>query len=128
MFRSNGTRIPILNGAAAFGGQPNPGVAYILDLMERRRAEAGAHESNRRPCEAQVSFSHSNRVTATGQFSPSFAHELRQHVCATATNAKAVLSSLERVLTELEQLQRCLGWIVQDAERAGEVVSVYEIS
>jgi hypothetical protein len=39
-FRKDGGRVPVLIGAACFEGQSRQGVAYILDLTERKRAEA----------------------------------------------------------------------------------------
>lgn len=46
-FRKDGSRVPVLIGAAAFEGQSNQGVAYILDLTERKRAEAALRSSER---------------------------------------------------------------------------------
>lgn len=39
-FRKDGSRVRVLIGAACFEGQPTQGVAYILDLTERKHAEA----------------------------------------------------------------------------------------
>lgn len=39
-FRKDGSRVPVLIGAACFEGQSRQGVAYILDLTEHKRAEA----------------------------------------------------------------------------------------
>jgi hypothetical protein len=39
-FRKDGSRVPILIGAACFEGVSNQGVAYILDLTEQKRVEA----------------------------------------------------------------------------------------
>jgi PAS domain S-box-containing protein len=46
-FRKDGTRVPILIGAAHFEGQSQQGVAFILDLTERKQAEQALRESER---------------------------------------------------------------------------------
>jgi PAS domain S-box-containing protein len=38
-FRSDGSRVPILLGAASFDGDQSQGVAFVLDLTERKQAE-----------------------------------------------------------------------------------------
>jgi len=47
-FRKDGSRVSVLIGAACFEGQSRQGVAYILDLTERKRAEVALRESERR--------------------------------------------------------------------------------
>ena len=39
-FRKNGSRVPVLVGAASLEDTGNQGVAFVLDLSERKRAEA----------------------------------------------------------------------------------------
>jgi PAS domain S-box-containing protein len=38
-FRKDGSRVPVLVGATMFGDKPDEGVAFVLDLTERKRAE-----------------------------------------------------------------------------------------
>jgi PAS domain S-box-containing protein len=46
-FRKNGSRVPVLIGAACFEGQSRQGVAYILDLTELKHAEAALRDRER---------------------------------------------------------------------------------
>ena len=41
-FRRDGSRVPVLVGAASFDESGNQGVSFVLDLTERKRAEAEA--------------------------------------------------------------------------------------
>ena len=42
--RKDGSRIPVLVGAALFDGDRNQGVSFVIDLTERKRAEAALRE------------------------------------------------------------------------------------
>src|SRR3546814_5170563 len=46
-FRKDGSRVPVSIVAASFEGQSRQGVAYILDLTERKRAEAALCDRER---------------------------------------------------------------------------------
>ena len=46
-FRKDGSRIPVLIGGALFQDGGSEGVAFVLDLTERRRAEEALRESER---------------------------------------------------------------------------------
>ncbi|HEX5460779.1 MAG TPA: AAA family ATPase [Steroidobacteraceae bacterium] len=121
-FRKDGSRVPILIGAACFEDQPNQGVAYILDLTVRKRAEEAARQSEQRYRAVQMELAHANRVATVGQLTASIAHEVNQPIAATVANAQAAVRWLQREPPDLEKARRSLARIVQDGERAGEVV------
>ena len=121
-FRKDGSRVPVLLGSAAFDEQRNQGVAFVLDLTERRRAEAKARESERRYREMQMEVAHANRVATMGQLTASIAHEVNQPIAAAATNAQAALRWLGARPPDLEEVKLALDRILKDANRAGDVI------
>lgn len=121
-FRKDGSRVPVLIGAAAFDGRPDQGVAYILDLTERKRAEEQARESERRYREVQAELAHANRVATMGQLSGSIAHEVNQPLTAMITNAQAALRWLAALPPNLEEVRQALASIVKNGNRANEVI------
>jgi len=120
--RKDGTRVPVLLGAATFGERQDQGVAFVLDLTERKRAEENLRESERRYREAQMSLAHANRVTTIGQLAASIAHEVSQPIAATVTNADAALRWLDGQPPDLEEVRHSLDAIIKDGHRAGDVI------
>jgi C4-dicarboxylate-specific signal transduction histidine kinase len=122
-FRKDGSRVPVLIGAASLEENGNQGVAFVLDLTERRRAESEARESERRYRETQMELAHANRVATMGQLTASIAHEVNQPIAATKVNAEAALRWLNRDVPDLEEVRQILARIANDGDRAGNVVS-----
>src|SRR5580704_19313011 len=87
--RKDGSRVPILIGGATFEEDSNQGVAYVLDLTERKRVEAEARESEQRYREMQMELAHANRVATMGQLTASITHEVNQPITAAVTYALA---------------------------------------
>jgi PAS domain S-box-containing protein len=121
-FRKDGSRVPVLLGGAMFEQSPNQGVSFVLDLTERKRAEAEARDSERRYRETLMELAHANRVTTMGQLSASIAHEVNQPIAATVTNAQAALRWLRAQPPDLDEVRDSLGRIVEDGMRAGNVI------
>jgi PAS domain S-box-containing protein len=47
-FRKDGSRVPVLVGAATFEGKSGEGVAFVLDLTDRKRADEAVREGEAR--------------------------------------------------------------------------------
>jgi C4-dicarboxylate-specific signal transduction histidine kinase len=114
--------VPVLIGGATFEEGGNQGVAYVLDLTERKRVEAEARENEQRYREAQLELAHVTRVTTLGELTASIAHEVNQPLAGVVANAEACLRWLDREIPDLEAVRRSVEWVMDDGNRAGEVI------
>jgi PAS domain S-box-containing protein len=121
-FRNDGSRVPVLIGTATFEEGGNQGVAFVLDLTERKRAEGEARESERRYREAQAELAHVTRVTTLGELAVSIAHEVNQPLAAVLANAEACQLWLDRDIPNLDAARHSLEWIIKDGNRAADVI------
>jgi PAS domain S-box-containing protein len=120
--QKSGKRVPVLVGAANFREGRDEGVAFVVDLTERKEAERAARETERRYREVQMELAHANRVATMGQLSASIAHEINQPIGAVVTNAQAALRWLEAQPADIEEVRQALGRIVRDGNRAANVM------
>ena len=120
--RKDGSRVPILIAGAGFEWNQEEGVAFVIDMTDRKRAEEKLRASEQRLLDAQMMLAHVNRVTTTGQLAASIAHEVNQPLAAVVANAEACLRWLGRGTPDLEAARRSVEWIIDDGNRAGEVI------
>ncbi|QYD66936.1 AAA family ATPase [Paraburkholderia edwinii] len=120
--RADGSRVAVLLGAATFGDARDQGVAFIVDLTDRKRAESDARQNERRYREMEVELAHANRVATMGQLTASITHEIRQPIAAAMTNAHAALRWLGARTPDLNEVREALERIVNDGARANDVI------
>ena len=72
--------------------------------------------------EMQSELAHANRVAAIGQLTASIAHEVRQPIATARNNARAALNFLDKSPSDVAEVREALTCIVNDADRAGDIV------
>lgn len=121
-FRQDGSCVPVLIGAAAFEGGGNQGIAFVLDLSERKRAEAQARDSERHYHEMEMRLADANRVAGIGQLSAAIAHELNQPLAGIMANASTCVRRLSADPPNVQGAAETAHRLVRDAKRAAEVI------
>jgi PAS domain S-box-containing protein len=115
-FQKGGSRVPILVGAAMLEGRREEGIAFVLDLTERKLAEEALRKT-------QAELAHVTRVTTMGELTASLAHEINQPLAAIVTNAQVCLRWLMRDVPNLEEAREAAELIARDGKRANDVIS-----
>ena len=94
---------------ATFGERRHAVVAFVVDLTDRKRAEA--------------ELAHANRVATMGELTASIAHEVNQPLAALLTNAETAVRWLARQPPNLEKAKPSIDRIINDGKRAADIVS-----
>lgn len=121
-YRKDGSRVPVLIGATTFEGDSRQGVAFVLDLTERRAAEVSAQESNRRVRALEAELAHANRIAMMNQLSAWISHDVRQPLVGVVASANAGLNWLDASPPNVMAAQRALERVVRDGHRAAAVL------
>ena len=90
--------------------------ALHAENAERKRAEGSLHQ-------AQTELAHITRMTTMGELTASIAHEVNQPLTAVVNNANACISLLSNGAPNLEEVREALGEIIDDADRASDVIT-----
>jgi PAS domain S-box-containing protein len=122
-FRKDGTRVSVLVGAAVYDNTQNEGVAFVVDLSERKEAEEAARASERRYHEIQSKLTHANRIAAIAQLGATTAHEISQPLSGIITNASTSLRMLDATPPNVAGARETARRTLRDGNRAADVIA-----
>jgi PAS domain S-box-containing protein len=114
-FRKDGSRVPVLVARAIFEWNRDQGVAFVVDLTERKHVEGALHD-------AQTNLAHVVRITTLGELAASISHEVNQPLAAVVNAAAACRRWLDRGTPNLDEARSAVDWITKEANRASEVI------
>lgn len=107
--------MPIPENARALRERGDAGIAFVLDLTERRRTEESLRQLASDPARL-------NRLSMMGELAASLAHEIAQPLAAARNNARAALNFLDRRPPDLAEVEEALRCLIANADRAGTIV------
>jgi PAS domain S-box-containing protein len=81
-----------------------------------------AQEEHERLRQLESDLAHTNRLNMMGELAASLAHEIAQPVATARNNARAAMHFLDRSSPDPGQVREALACVVDDADRAGEIL------
>jgi PAS domain S-box-containing protein len=81
-----------------------------------------AQEEHERLRQLESDLAHMNRLSMMGELAASLAHEIAQPIATARNNARASIHFLDRSPPDLGQVREALTCVVDDADRAGDIL------
>lgn len=81
-----------------------------------------AQEEHERLRQLESDLAHMSRLSVMGELTASLAHEITQPIAAARNNARAAMHFLDRNPPDLGEIREALASIVDDADRAGDII------
>ncbi|MER8571337.1 PAS domain-containing protein [Mesorhizobium sp. M1409] len=119
--RRNGSSIhvkatgkPVFDADGEFRGYRGTGTDVTALML--------AQEEHERLRQLESDLAHMNRLSVMGELTASLAHEITQPIAAARNNARAAMHFLDRNPPDLGEIREALASIVDDADRAGDII------
>src|ERR1700688_2708541 len=81
-----------------------------------------AQEEHERLRQLESDLAHMNRLSMMGELAASLAHEIAQPIATARSNARAAMHFLDRSPPDPDHVKEALACVVDDADRAGEIL------
>jgi PAS domain S-box-containing protein len=105
---------PVFDANGEFGGYRGTGTDVT--------ALVSAQEEHERLRQLEADLAHMNRLSMMGELAASLAHEIAQPIATARNNARAAMHFLDRSPPGLDHVKEALACVVDDADRAGEIL------
>ncbi len=107
----HGVGHPVLSAA----GDLDEYIGTTMDITERKRGEEALRS-------AEADLTRVARLTTMGELAASIAHEINQPLTGVVSNGNACLRWLAKDKPDLDEVRQAAEYIVNDAQRAGEII------
>jgi PAS domain S-box-containing protein len=105
---------PVFDANGEFRGYRGTG-SDVTTLMR-------AQEEHERLRQLESDLAHMNRLSMMGELAASLAHEIAQPIATARNNARAAMHFLERSTPDPGDVREALACVVDDADRAGDIL------
>jgi PAS fold/Histidine kinase-, DNA gyrase B-, and HSP90-like ATPase/His Kinase A (phospho-acceptor) domain len=97
-------------------------VGATLDIEDLKCAEQALRKEHERLRQLESELAHMSRRSMMGELAASLAHEIAQPIATARNNARASMHFLDRSPPDLGLVKEALACVVDDADRAGDIL------